>query len=197
LFKYQQIRKHGISGIENIWHSSDLSMPPLNEAKESKADHISSIEYVYLRQHKEPAIFLRISSDSNLIFPILVGEFAIEKLIDASHEDEKIGGRPDQFQLMRNLVGALGYEIRMVRITERVVHTYYARIFFGKPGEKAMLSVDARPSDAINLAKRCKVPIYVNKAIVAADAIKLVHESPHVGKWRESSRNLSYDPSLD
>lgn len=198
LLKHQQLRKLELSGEENTWLSSNLLMPPLNEAKESTTDHISSIEHVFLRHYKEPTIFLRISSDSNLLFPILVGEFAIEKLIDASHEDEKIGGRPNQFQLMRNLVGTLGHEVRMVRITERVVNTYYARIFFGKPGEKAMLSVDARPSDAINLAKRCKVPIYVNKAIVARDAIKLIYKTPHnSGKWRERNSSSSYDLSLD
>lgn len=125
------------------------------------------------------------------------GEFAIGKLIDALHEDEK-GGRPNPFQLMRDLVGTLGYEVRMIRITERVVNTYYARIYIGKPEEKAMLSVDARPSDAINLARRCKVPIYVNKAIVTTDAIKLVYGKSQIkGNRRGNSRKSSYDLSLD
>eukprot|EP01018_Ginkgo_biloba_P008973 Gb_36898 [translate_table: standard] len=194
LLKHQQLRRQGFSGAANIWHSSDPLIPPINEEKESEVNHISSVESSLLRRFRNPTIFLRIACEGNLLLPIIVGEFAIGKLIDASHEDEK-GGRPNQFQLMRNLVGTLGYEVRMVRITERVVNTYYARIYFGKPGEKAMLSVDARPSDAINLAKRCKVPIYVSKAIVATDAIKLVYEAPQIlGKWRAKP---SYDLSLD
>uniref|UniRef100_A0A0C9S329 TSA: Wollemia nobilis Ref_Wollemi_Transcript_15827_1467 transcribed RNA sequence n=1 Tax=Wollemia nobilis TaxID=56998 RepID=A0A0C9S329_9CONI len=197
LLKHERLREQGFSGVENILHLSDVLISPLNESKDSEADHISAIEYGLLRRFRDPTIFLKICSDSNLLLPIIVGEFAIEKLLDAYHGNER-GGRPDQFQLMRNLVGTLGYEVRMVRITERVVSTYYARIFFGKPGEKAMLSVDSRPSDAINLAKRCKVPIYVNKAVVASDAIKLVYRTAQTsGKWKRSTKNSNYDISLD
>lgn len=196
ILKHQQLRKQGLSGASNLWHSSDQLMTPINEAKESEVDQISLIEHGLLRRFRNPTIFLRIACDGNLLLPIIVGEFAIGKLIDALHEDEK-GGRPNPFQLMRDLVGSLGYEVRMIRITERVVNTYYARIYIGKPGEKAMLSVDARPSDAINLAKRCKVPIYVNKAIVTTDAIKLVYGTQILGKWRGNSRKSSYDLSLD
>lgn len=197
LLKHQQLRKQGLSGASGLWHSSDQLTTPINEAKESEADQISLIEHGLLQRFRNPTIFLRIACDGNLLLPIIVGEFAIGKLIDALHEDEK-GGRPNPFQLMRDLVGTLGYEVRMIRITERVVNTYYARIYIGKPGEKVMLSVDARPSDAINLAKRCKVPIYVNKAIVTTDAIKLVYGTPQIlGKWRGNSRKSSYDLSLD
>lgn len=80
----------------------------------------------------------------------------------------------------------------MVRITERVVNTYYARIYLSKPGEKAIVSVDARPSDAINVATRLKVPIYVNKQIVLTDAIKIIY-----GNWRGSDTKSVYDVSLD
>lgn len=197
LVKQQQLRKQGLSGSSNLWHSSDQLTTPINEAKESEVDQISFIEHGLLRRFQNPTIFLRIACDGNLLLPIIVGEFAIGKLIDALHEDEK-GGRPNPFQLMRDLVGTLGYEVRMIRITERVVNTYYARIYIGKPEEKAMLSVDARPSDAINLARRCKVPIYVNKAIVTTDAIKLVYGKSQIkGNRRGNSRKSSYDLSLD
>lgn len=41
-----------------------------------------------------------------------------------------------------------------------------------------MQSVDARPSDAVNLAVRCKVPIYVHKDIVSTDAVRPVVVPP-------------------
>ncbi|KAL5984057.1 hypothetical protein ACLOJK_018159 [Asimina triloba] len=91
-----------------------------------------------------------------VLFFVHTGEFAIEKLIEALREDDS-GGHLNQFRFMKNLIASLGYEVKMVRITERVVNTYYARIYLGKSGEDAIMSVDARPSDAINIAERCKV----------------------------------------
>ncbi|KAA3474517.1 bifunctional nuclease 2-like isoform X2 [Gossypium australe] len=49
------------------------------------------------------------------------------------------------------------FQVKMVRITERVVNTYFAKLYLSKPGENDVIIVDARPSDAINVANRCKV----------------------------------------
>ncbi|GLT30287.1 hypothetical protein SLA2020_050940 [Shorea laevis] len=58
---------------------------------------------------------------------------------------------PDLFQFVKNVVEKLGYEVKMVTITERVMNTYFAKLYIGKPGESDILSVNERPSDAINL----------------------------------------------
>ncbi|XP_031478164.1 bifunctional nuclease 2 isoform X2 [Nymphaea colorata] len=124
-----------------------------------------------------------------LTFP-LQGEFAMEGLITALQGKREES--PDQFDFMKDVVEALGYEIRMVRITERIVNTYHAHIDIGKAGEQAVLSLDSRPSDAINLARRCKAPIYVNKQIVSADAIQVVY-----GRWKGNDMKSTYDVLLD
>uniref|UniRef100_A0A2P2J9Y9 Bifunctional nuclease 2 n=1 Tax=Rhizophora mucronata TaxID=61149 RepID=A0A2P2J9Y9_RHIMU len=80
----------------------------------------------------------------------------------------------------------------MVRITERVSNTYLARLYFSKPGENDVLSVDARPSDAINVANGCKAPIYVNKQIFLTDAIRIGY-----GMGRGCGSKPTYDVSLD
>ncbi|XP_068306241.1 bifunctional nuclease 2-like isoform X2 [Pyrus communis] len=121
----------------------------------------------------------------------LSGEFAIENLIDAQWGDEN-GDSPDHFQFLRNLVDKLGYQVNMVRITERVRNTYFARLYFSKPGENGFLSVDARPSDAINFAHRCKAPIYINKQIVLTDAVRISY-----GMGRVRDTKSCYDVSLD
>lgn len=119
------------------------------------------------------------------------GEFAIEKLIDGIQGDDN-AVCADQFQLVGNVAEELGYDVKMVRITERVANTYFARLCFSKPGEKDILSVDARPSDAINVASRCKAPIYISKQIVLTDAIRIGYG---VGRVRNSKP--IYDVSLD
>ncbi|KAI3980591.1 hypothetical protein MKX01_025156 [Papaver californicum] len=151
----------------------------------------TTIGHGFLRRFQNPTVFLKIACDGDLLLPIVVADSAIQKLIDVSREDENVD-RPSQFQLIKNLGLKLGYETLMVRITERVVNTYYAKIFFRKPGEKVVLSVDARPSDAINVAKRCKVPIFVNKQIVLTDATKIVY-----GARRRNYSKTAYDVYLD
>lgn len=59
---------------------------------------------------------------------------------------------------------ALGYTVTQVRITEIIANTYYARIHITRPDpaggpDPDARDIDARPSDAINLAVRCGAPM--------------------------------------
>ncbi|KAF5735905.1 putative Wound-responsive family protein [Tripterygium wilfordii] len=156
-----------------------------------KEPRVSAIEEDFLRRFQSPTIFLKISCDGDFLLPISVGEFAIQKLIDNLEENAN-GECPDQFELVHDVSERLGCDVKEVRITERVVNTYFARIYFGKSEGNEILSVDARPSDAMIVANRCKAPIYVSKQIVFTDAIRLVH-----GVSRVRDRKPTYDVSLD
>ncbi|KAH0463374.1 hypothetical protein IEQ34_007956 [Dendrobium chrysotoxum] len=161
--------------------------------------NVHSVGHDFLRRFQSPTVFLKIACDGDLLLPIIVGEFAIIRLIDAisGEEHEEC---PDQFQFIKNIVRTFGYEVKMVRITNRVVNTYYARIYLRKvvksdhfyDADNTNISIDARPSDALNLAERFKAPIYVNKEIVVKDAIKVVY-----GNWRAGTTKMVYDVSLD
>eukprot|EP00268_Persea_americana_P047051 TRINITY_DN4873_c2_g1_i2.p1 TRINITY_DN4873_c2_g1~~TRINITY_DN4873_c2_g1_i2.p1 ORF type:complete len:356 (-),score=38.21 TRINITY_DN4873_c2_g1_i2:623-1615(-) len=187
--KHYQLRRQGfVEGTKR--RSSGQFLPFPLQAKEPKSS-INSIGHGFLRRFRSPTIFLKIACDGDVLLPIIVGEFAIEMLIDAFRGNGN-GESPDQFEFVRNLVGTLGYEVKMVRITERVINTYYACIYLGKPGDRAIVSVDARPSDAINVAIRCKAPIYISKQIVSTDAIKIVY-----GKWKGNYVKSIFDVSLD
>ncbi|KAA8547558.1 hypothetical protein F0562_003987 [Nyssa sinensis] len=187
--KHYQMLMQGFQG-DMKWWSSTLVLPFPVQAKQSRAD-VSSMGRAFLRRFHNPTIFLKISCDGDFLLPVIVGEFAVENLIDSIYEDENVDCS-NQFQIVKNLVEKLGYEVKMVRITERVINTYFAKIYFCKSGEKDILSVDARPSDAINVAKRCKVPIYVNKQIVFTDAIRIAY-----GMGRMRDAKSVYDVSLD
>ncbi|WCJ32734.1 Bifunctional nuclease 1 [Euphorbia peplus] len=166
---------------------------PFRAVTRQSRSHSSFVGPEILRSFQSPTIFLRVSCDAEFLLPIIVGEFVVEKLLDTvrlKKNDE--GDCPDQFQLVRNLVEKLGYQVKMVRITERVINTYFSRVFLSKPGENEILSIDARPSDAINLANRCQAPIHVSKQIVFTDAIKISHG---IGKMHHKKR--TYDVSLD
>ncbi|XP_044503593.1 bifunctional nuclease 2-like isoform X3 [Mangifera indica] len=122
---------------------------------------------------------------------LVTGEFAVEKIIDALLREDN-GDCPDQFQFVKNLVDELGYEVNMVQITKRVVNTYFAKLYLSKPGKSDIISLDVRPSDAINVANRCKAPIYVSKEIVLEDTIRIGY-----GTGRGRDAKPTYDVYLD
>lgn len=188
---HYRMRKQGFQE-EVRWHSSGKLVFPfgLQERKEARPN-TGLLGHGFLRGFQSPTIFLKVSCDGDFVLPIIVGEFAIEKLIDGIQGDDN-AVCADQFQLVGNVAEELGYDVKMVRITERVANTYFARLCFSKPGEKDILSVDARPSDAINVASRCKAPIYISKQIVLTDAIRIGNG---VGRLRNSKP--IYDVSLD
>lgn len=175
---------------ETNWKSSGKLRPFSVQATRPR-NVLDTLGRNFLQRFQSPTIFLKISCDGDFLLPIVVGEPAIENLING-HWGDEIGASPDQFQFVRNLVEKLDYQVNMVRITERVLNTYFARLYFSKPGKSDILSVDARPSDAINVAYRCKAPIYVNKQVVLTDAVRI---SYGMGRMRDTKS--TYDVSLD
>ncbi|XP_065856660.1 bifunctional nuclease 1 isoform X2 [Euphorbia lathyris] len=186
---HDRMRRRGL-GEETRWRLPGRWDP--SRAISRPSSDSSFVGHEFLRRFQSPTIFLKVSCDGEFLLPIIVGEFAIEKLLDAFRSKNEEGDCPDQFQLVRNLVEKLGYKVKMVRITERVIDTYFARVLLSKPGENEILSIDARPSDAINMANRCQAPIHVSKQIVFSDAIKI---SYGIGKGHD--KKPTYDVSLD
>ncbi|MCO5593579.1 hypothetical protein L7F22_047594 [Adiantum nelumboides] len=172
---YKYLEAEVVKAVSLLPSQGHLFMTMANGG-EVEVNHVNPPKGRLLYRTRNPAIFLKILSDRELILPIIVGDIAVGMLMKALRGEEATA-RPNQYHLMRNLISSLNFEIRMVKVTERVSDTYLSRIFMGKPGEEEMMSVDARPSDAINLAVRCKVPIFVNEDIVFADAVKPVHAS--------------------
>ncbi|XP_050365193.1 bifunctional nuclease 2 [Argentina anserina] len=186
---HYRMQKSGFQEETN-WNSSRKLRPFSVQATQPRSV-LDKLGRNFLQRFQSPTIFLKISCDGDFLLPVVVGEFAIENLINGHWGDDN-GDSPDHFQLVKNLVEKLDHQVNMVRITERVLNTYSARLYFTKPGQSDILSVDARPSDAINVAYRCKAPIYVNKQIVLKDAVRI---SYGIGRMRDMKS--TYDVSLD
>ncbi|KAK5784899.1 hypothetical protein PVK06_039440 [Gossypium arboreum] len=88
------------------WQSSRKEQHPMSRAK------IASIGQSFLSCFSTPTIFLKIScdGDSLLINLLMLGEFAVEKLIASFWGDDNEECL-DQFHLVKNVVEKLGYEI--------------------------------------------------------------------------------------
>jgi hypothetical protein len=56
-------------------------------------------------------------------------------------------------------------------VTDIIANTYYARVHVARAGGEGEVDVDARPSDAINLAVRFGAPVYIAKKIAGAPCV--------------------------
>lgn len=100
-------------------------------------------------------------SDGNRRLPIIIGAFEAQAI---ALEIEGIRPpRPMTHDLLKNMIEALGSTVSEVTITELRDGTFYARI-----GMESGLAdeIDSRPSDAIAVAVRFGVPIYVSEEVL-------------------------------
>jgi bifunctional DNase/RNase len=79
--------------------------------------------------------------------------------------------------LLKDVLDHLGLRVQKVIITEIKNNTYYALVYIESHG--SLLSIDARPSDAIALALRTRVPIY------AADEVFKERGGESLDAWLE------------
>ncbi|MQL41427.1 bifunctional nuclease family protein, partial [Escherichia coli] len=120
-----------------------------------------------------PAIVLKMEDGTGLLLPIIVLEMP-SVLLMAAVRNVQIA-RPTLYQVVKDMVDKMGYKVRLVRVTKRVQEAYFAQLYLSKVGNEAeCMSLDLRPSDAINIAVRCKVPIQVNKHLAYSDGMRVI-----------------------
>ncbi|KAG1347051.1 putative Bifunctional nuclease 2 [Cocos nucifera] len=101
-----------------------------------------------------PAIVLKMEDGSGLLLPIIVLEMP-SVLLMAAVRNVHIA-RPTIYQVVKEMIEKMGYEVG---------------------NEKESISFDLRPSDAINMAVRCKVPIQVNRHLAYSDGMRVIEPS--------------------
>jgi bifunctional DNase/RNase len=100
---------------------------------------------------------------SDTVMPIWVGIYEVNAI--AVEINKEVGPRPMTHDLARNLIQNLNGRLDRVVITEIRDDTFYAVLWLAQNGE--IVTVDARPSDAIALALRADCPIYVSEQVLA------------------------------
>ncbi len=83
--------------------------------------------------------------------------------------------RPLTHDLLQAVIDNLGAEITHVRVSDLQNDTFFAKIGIAINGKQ--MEVDARPSDAIALAVRAKVPIYAEDSVLDQAGIQLDAET--------------------
>jgi uncharacterized protein len=112
--------------------------------------------------------------DSESILPIWVGAFEANAI--ALEIEKIVPQRPMTHDLLRNLVIECGFKASKIIVTELLENTFYALIELTDSNGN-IVSLDARPSDAIALALRLDCPIFVKQQVLDISATNSPSES--------------------
>lgn len=134
-------------------------------------------------EHKtqQPVVILR-ERDGVRILPIWIGPAeaaAIRRLLAGEPFP-----RPLTHDLLQTIVEGLKARITRVVVSELRENTFYAHVFVER--ESDVVSVDARPSDAIAIALRAQAPLWVNEALLQAPPEELPGGAEGAGEAAEA-----------
>jgi bifunctional DNase/RNase len=133
-----------------------------------------------------PIVILKTPEGSDLL-PIFVG--LAEANAIAQQLEGSVAPRPMTHDLLANMIEALRAKIRRVEITDLKENTFFALIHLERDGKD--LAIDSRPSDAMALALRAKVPIFVEESVLKRSAETResegeIDEAERLRRWLET-----------
>lgn len=132
--------------------------------------------------------------DQERFLPIWIGPFEAEAItIKLQDVDVK---RPLTHDLLNKFIDELGATVSHVLVNELRNDTYYARIIVNV--DEKHLEIDSRPSDAMALAVRAQVPIFVaeevmEKASITPEEDQSEMESEDLSAFRDFVNTLDLD----
>jgi len=136
---------------------------------------VESIRVSLVTQHRV-VILKEVSGERHL--PIWIGPFEAEAI--AMELQSMASARPLPYDLMKTIVNDMGGTIRQVLVTDLAQDVFYARIIIEQAGKR--IEIDSRPSDAIALAVRVKVPILVDESVMDKAGVTLDQEGETDGE---------------
>lgn len=122
---------------------------------------------VSLINYQRVVILKEKSADRYL--PIWIGPAEADAI--AIELQEVTVGRPLTHDLLRSVITQLGAQVHSIVVNDLSNDTFFARIIMDSSGKH--IEVDSRPSDAIALAVRVKVPIFAEESVLERAGITL------------------------
>lgn len=122
--------------------------------------HLSTQGFVEAEITVEPAVIL-LASDCYMLVMITneLQTYSIEMGLNNAR-----GFRPMTHDLMQDVIEIFEIEPLMVKIESLEEGTYFAKLLL-KQGNR-ILNMDSKPSDAVAIAVRTSIPVYVNQTLL-------------------------------
>lgn len=152
---------------------------------------VDSIRVSLLTQHR--VVVLR-EEGSRRYLPIWIGPFEADAIAMAiqGHEPQ----RPLTHDLLKATINEMNGQVSRILINDIHDNTFFAQVVISLHGRD--VEIDARPSDAIALAVRTDVPIYVQPHVLDQAGVyfdeddqPVVSESREEGEPEMNEENLS------
>lgn len=105
--------------------------------------------------------------ESERYLPIWIGPCEADAITVELQEVEV--ARPLTHDILKNVISALGAKVLRVEISDLKSDIFYATLVLDSKGK--VVEIDSRSSDALALAVRAKVPIYVHDEVMTKAAI--------------------------
>jgi bifunctional DNase/RNase len=127
---------------------------------------VESIRVSLVTQHRV-VILKEVDGERHL--PIWIGSYEAEAI--AMELQGVSASRPLPYDLMRTIIDDMGGTVERIAVTDLSDDVFYARIVLRQNGRE--VEIDSRPSDAIALAVRSRVPILVDESVMEKAGVML------------------------
>jgi len=143
-----------------------------------------------------PIVVLK-SKTSNDVLPIWIGIFEANAMAMELECVER--PRPMTHDLIKTLLSSLGAQVDYIVIHSLKENTYFADIVLTVEGNQ--LKIDARPSDAINIALRTNSPIFVEEEVLKSAEKKEEEtakiDEDEIKEWLESIKPEDFEKKME
>jgi bifunctional DNase/RNase len=122
--------------------------------------------------------------------PIWIGPFEAEAI--AMEMQGVAARRPLPYDLLKTVIHDLGGRVNRIEVTDLSDEVFFAKIVIELQGRQ--LPIDSRPSDAIALGVRAKVPIMVANSVMDRAGVELGREEEEEESLAEAAEGVPSAP---
>ena len=145
------------------------------------------VNSIRLEESSETPILLLLDPSTQKVLPIWIG--TIEAASIAYAQEGILHDRPQTHDLLLNIVEALEGSISEVNISNIEDSTYFADIILNTVN--GLVTLSARPSDAIALALRSNIPVTVNQEVFETNSIDLIIDNANeIEEFKEFIKDI-------
>jgi len=149
--------------------------------------HLVKIHKIEYHPSSKGYILILKKEKNKIKIPILIGSNEAQAL-SLAYEDIRLP-RPTTHDLIINLVNELDAEIEQVIIKKYQNGTFLSSIIIKKENEK--IEIDSRPSDAISIALKKIIPVYVTDNI-----LKIIKSKNLISKQHFPEKNINKNNNI-
>ena len=142
------------------------------------------IESIRVNKIFQSRVVLLKDINSDRYLPIYIGNSEASAMAVKLEQFET--KRPLTHDLICQIFDLMGWKVIRIVVSKIENDVFYAKIIITK--DNKTLDIDARPSDALNIAIRSKAPIFANEKVMNICAITIDPESgiPIIGNGKEN-----------